>query len=93
MLDALGVQDISTETNILSLARIHINAEKEVHMYDKNQENQFVNNYRAIHGGTKVQAMVEYRNLMKTNTPYTRTLKNETIVGFQENTRRKFYND
>ena len=90
MLDALGVQDISTEMNILSLARIHINAEKEVHMYNKNQENRFVNNYRAIHGGTKVQAMTEYRNLMKTNTPYTRTLKNETIDGFEERRNRGY---
>ena len=92
-MDVLGATDISAEMNILSLEKIHINAKKEVHMYDKNQENSFVNNYRAIHGGTKVQAMVEYRNLMKTNTPYTRTLKNETIAGFQENIRRKLYND
>ena len=54
------------------------------------QEDRFVANYRAVNRCTKVEAMVEYRNLMKTNTPYTRTLKNETIEGFQENTRRRF---
>ena len=59
-------------------------------MYDNKQESRFVNNYRALNNCTKVEAMVEYRNLMKTNTPYTRTLKNETIDGFEERRNRGY---
>lgn len=62
-------------------------------MYDRNQENQFVTAYRAMHGGTKVQAMQAFRDMKKTNTPYTRRYINETIAGFQENARRTFYDD
>lgn len=53
-------------------------------MYNWNQQERFCSDYRAKHGGTKVEAMKAYRNLLKTNNPYTRPLKNEEIPGFEE---------
>ena len=54
------------------------------------QEDRFVANYRAVNHCTKVEAMVEYRNMRKTNNPYTRPLKNETIDGFEERRNRGY---
>lgn len=62
-------------------------------MYNKHEENSFCDAYRAMHGGSKVNAMVQYRELKKTNTPYTRKYINTMIEGFEENARRTFYDD
>ena len=53
-------------------------------MFNENQENKFVSNYRAVNHCTKVQAMIEYRNMNKTNSPFKGPLKNENIEGFDE---------
>lgn len=55
-----------------------------------NQEDKFCSNYRAIHGGTQVDAMIQYRELMKTNTPYVQLLKNEEIEGLNDRRKRGF---
>ena len=38
----------------------------------RREEKDFTDKYKAMHGGTTVNAMLEYRNMKKTNTPYTR---------------------
>lgn len=47
----------------------------------RREEQDFTKAFRAMNGGTEVNAMLEYRNMKKTNTPYTRGLVNDTIEG------------
>lgn len=48
------------------------------------EENEFSKMLRAQNGGTKVNAMLEYRQMKKTNTPFTRAIINETVEGLSD---------
>lgn len=45
----------------------------------RREEQDFTKAFRAMNGGTEVNAMLEYRKMKKTNTLYTRGLVNDTI--------------
>ena len=59
----------------------------------RREEKDFTDQYKAMHGGTTVNAMLAYRNMKKTNTPYTRPLLNETIDGLSHGKARNYLED
>ena len=56
------------------------------------EENEFCKVYRAQNSCTKVNAMLEYRKMKKTNTPFTKPLVNDTIEGLSDKWR-SYYDD
>ena len=48
-------------------------------------EKDFVDKYRAVHGGTEVEAMLQYRKMNLTSTPYNRKSPDD-IIGAQHRT-------
>ena len=48
-------------------------------------EKDFVDKYRAVHGGTEVDAMLQYRKMNLTSTPYNRKSPNDIINDQRKN--------
>ena len=51
----------------------------------RKEEKDFVDNYRAKNGGTEVNAMLEYRKMKLTSTPYNRKSPNDIINDQRKN--------
>ena len=59
----------------------------------RREEKDFTEQYKAMHGGTTVNAMLAYRNMKKTNTPYTRGIVNDIIDGLSRGKARNYLED
>lgn len=51
----------------------------------RKDEKDFVDKYRAVHGGTEVDAMLQYRKMNLTSTPYNRKSPNDIINDQRKN--------
>ena len=59
----------------------------------RREEKDFARQIRAQQGGTELDAMLQYRQMKKTNTPYTRPMLNETIDGLSHGKARNYLED
>lgn len=59
----------------------------------RKEEKDFARQIRAQQGGTELDAMLQYRQMKKTNTPYTRGIVNDTIDGLSRGKARNYLED
>jgi hypothetical protein len=59
----------------------------------RKEEKDFARQIRAQQGGTELDAMLQYRQMKKTNTPYTRGIVNDTIDGLSQGKARNYLED